>query len=136
MLAFILALVPQLVGPIASFFTAMKDAQVKMFMARTGSAQDVAVEALRGQTAVQTKWWFAALPPAIIGFTIASYVFKTIAWDVVIGSLFGCYGVTPAGTCTMFITDPLRGDLHWVFIAVITGYFGTSMVDKFLNTRS
>jgi hypothetical protein len=135
MLAFILGFLPSLIGPVMNYFTAVKNAQVQLFQAKTGHAADVAIATIQGQAAVQTKWWFAALPPAVIGFTIAAYVSKTILYDKVIGSFVGCSGHTLPGTCATFSTDGLGGDLQWVFMAVIASYFGTAVVDKFLNAR-
>jgi hypothetical protein len=136
MIAFLLTLIPSLLTPALNFFTAMKNTQVQLFQARTGHAADVAIAAIQGQAAVQTKWWFAALPPAVIGMTIALYVAKAVAWDKVIGSFAGCAGKGADAICDRwFNTDAMGGDLHWVFITVITGYFGVSLVDKFLNAK-
>jgi len=137
MLAFLLTLIPSLLTPALNFFTAMKNTQLAMFQARFGAAESVAVAAIQGQAAVQTRWWFAALPPALIGLTIASYIGKAVFWDKVIGAFAGCAGKGVDAMCDRwFNTDPMTGDLHWVFITVITGYFGVALVDKFLTTRS
>lgn len=136
MIAFVLALIPSLVGPALNFFTAMKNAQVQIFQAKTGHAADVAVAAIQGQAAMESRWWFAALPPAVIGFSIAGYVGKAVLWDKVVGAFAGCSGRVTSMACDRwFNTDPMSGDLHWVFITVITGYFGISVVDKFLNAK-
>lgn len=135
MLAFVLGFLPTLVGPVMNYLTAVKDTQVKLFQARTGHAADVATAAIQAQAQVQSKWWFAALPPALIGTTIAAYVAKTILYDKVIGSFVGCAGKTLPGTCGTFSTDGLGGDLQWVFMAVIASYFGTAVVDKFLGAK-
>jgi len=137
MIAFLLAVIPGLIAPTLTFLTAMKNVQVQIFQARTGHAADVALAAIQGQAAVQTKWWFAALPPAIIGFVIAFYVAKAIGWDVVVGSFSGCAGAPASDpTChRWFETDALKGDLHMVFLVVITGYFSVSLVDKFLKAK-
>jgi hypothetical protein len=135
MLAFLLPLIPAFIGPILNYFTAVKNSQVQLFQAKTGAAEEVAVAALQAQAQVQSKWWFAALPPALIGATIAGYVAKSILWDKVIGSFVGCSGHTAPGTCMVFNTDPLAPELNWVFMAVIASYFGTAVVDKFLTAK-
>ena len=135
MLSFLLGLIPSLLTPVMNYLTARQNTQVQLYQARTGASKEVAVAAIQGMAAVETKWWSASVPMTLIGLTIASYVVKAIFWDVVVGAIFGCHGVTEPGTCGMFTTDALKGDLHWVFITVITGYFGATLVDKFMNAK-
>jgi hypothetical protein len=138
MLTGILALlkfIPGVEGLINGFLTAWSNTKIALYQAKTGTARDVAVAAIQAQAAVQVRWWFAALPEAVMGMTIAVYMAKAIMWDVVLGSMFGCHGVTAPGTCDMFITDALKGDLHWSFLAIVGGYFSLSAVDKFLNSK-
>lgn len=137
MLSFLLGFLPGLVTPVMNYLTTVKDTQVKLFQARTGSARDVAVAAIAAQAQVQNKWWFAALPPACIGMCYAGWVAKATLWDKVIGSFAGCAGVPASDSfCTRwFQTDGLGGDLHWAFTLVIISYFGVAYADKFLNTR-
>lgn len=135
MLSLILGFLPSLVTPVMNYLTTLRNTQVQIFQAKTGAAEEVAVAALQAQAAVQTKWWFAAIPPALIGLTIAGYVAKSILWDKVVGSFVGCSGHTAPGTCMVFNTDPLAPELNWVFMAVIASYFGTVVVDKFLNVK-
>jgi len=137
MLSLIMGFLPALVKPVLDYLTAVKDAQVSMYQARFGASATVAAAAIQAQAAVQTKWWFAALPGAVIGMAIASYVAKAVMWDKVVGAFAGCSGkVTEAYCDRWFNTDPMTGDLHWVFMTVIAGYFSLSAVDKFLTTRS
>jgi len=136
MLSIILGFIPSLVGPVMNYLTKLRDTQVAMYQSRFGASKDVAVAALQAQAAVQSKWWFAALPPAIIGLSYASYLVKSVFWDKVVGSFVGCYGKTAPGTCTLFQTDPLSADLNWVMTAVILSYFGAGVAMKMLNTRS
>ena len=137
MLSLIMGFLPGLVKPILDYLTTVKDAQVSMYQARTGASAEVAAAAIAAQAQVQTKWWFAALPGALIGMSIATYVAKAILWDKVLGAFAGCSGkVTEAYCDRWFNTDPMTGDLHWVFMTVIAGYFSIAAVDKFLTTRS
>jgi len=134
MLSLILGVLPGFLAPVLNYFTAAKNAQVAIYQARTGAAASVAEEAIRAQAQqnVQSKWW---QPQTLIGMSIAIYVAKSVIYDKVIASFVGCSGHQLADTCVTFATDPFVGDLHWVFITVITGYFGLAVVDKFLNAR-
>lgn len=126
----LLGLIPGVLNVITTWQKNAFDAKVSMFVATTGATKEVAVATLQGQAAVQTKWWFAALPPALIGFAIACFVIKAVVYDKVIGSFVGCSGNPPAGTCITFATDPMTGDLRWLFTAVIASYFGYAIVDR------
>lgn len=53
----------------------------------------------------------------------ASFLLKVFLYDKVIGSLVGCAGSQPKGTCTTFVTDPLDANLWGVITAVIGFYF-------------
>lgn len=131
----LLSLIPGLASIVTAFFTAKTNAAIAIYQAKTGAARDVAVAAIQGQAAVGVKWWFVDIPQFLIGVAVALYVLKAVVWDKVVGSFVGCSGHPAHGTCDTFSTDPFAGDLHWVFITVITGYFGLSVADKFLNSK-
>ena len=131
----LLGLIPGLESVVQGVATAWFNQKVAIYQAKTGASAAVAVAALQAEAAVQEKWWFAAVPQTIIGLSIAIYVAKAVVWDKVIGSFVGCSGHTDPGTCLTFGTDPMYGELNWVFMTVITGYFGVALVDKFLNSK-
>lgn len=135
MLTLVLGFIPQLLSAVTNYFAAVKTAQVAIFQAKTGAAAGVAEAALVAQAQVASKWWFAALPEALIGFTVASYIGKCILYDKVLASFVGCSGHQPAGSCTTFATDALSSDQNWVLMAVVAGYFGTAIVGKFLDAK-
>jgi hypothetical protein len=58
----LLGFIPGLVKPILDYFTARQNAQVQMYMAKTGADRDTAVAALQATTSIQTRWWFVAMP--------------------------------------------------------------------------
>lgn len=61
-----------------------------------------------------------------------SIILKLSFWDKVIGSLVGCSGKTPEGTCGAFITDPI--DAHiWAAVAAVTGFY--LLADAYLNKK-
>lgn len=131
----LLGMIPGFLTLATSIATAWFNTKVSLYQAKTGAAKEVAVAAIQAQAAVQEKWWFAAVPPALIGFSIALYIAKAVVWDKVVGSFVGCSGHPPAGTCTTFATDAMGGDLHWVLITVITGYFSMAVADKWFNSK-
>ena len=131
----ILGFVPGLLSLATTYFANRTNAQIAIFQAKTGAARDVAVAAINEKATVETKWWFAALPEAVIGMAIATFVVKAVVWDKVVASFVGCSGRQPAGVCVTFATDPLTGDLSWVFLTVVGGYFGNLMVSKFLSAK-
>ncbi len=131
----LLGMLPVIGGWVTSFVTAYFNTKVAIYQAKTGASATVAVAALNATAAVETKWWFAAIPQTVIGLSIALYVAKAVVWDKVIGSFVGCSGKDLPGTCVTFATDPMDGSLNWVFMAVVAGYFGVALVDKFLNSK-
>jgi len=135
MLGLILGFLPSLLGPVLNYFSNVKSAQVAIFQAKTGAAAGVAEEAIKAQAQIATKWWFAAIPQTVIGLTIALYIAKEIAYDKVLASFIGCSGHQPAGVCTTFATDPLSSEQSWILMAVVAGYFGVALVDKFLGAK-
>lgn len=135
-MAWLLGLLPTVLNWVTTYLSAVKNAQVAMYQARFGAAAGVAEAAIAGQAQVQVRWWFAALPPAMIGMWIALYIGKEIFYDKVIGSFVGCSGHPPLGTCTTFATDPLSDAQNWLLMAVVSGYFGHLIADKFLSTKT
>jgi xanthine/uracil permease len=127
-------MIPVIGTLIQSFVTAYFNTKVAIYQAKTGASATVAVAAINATAAVETRWWFAAIPQTVIGLSIALYVAKAVVWDKVVGSFVGCSGKDLPGTCVTFATDPMSGDLHWVFITVIAGYFGVALVDRFLKS--
>ena len=132
----LLGLIPGLLTTASAIATAIFNTKVAIYQAKTGAARDVAVAAIQGQTAIQTRWWFAAVPPAVIGFVYALYLTKAVLWDKVVGSFVGCSGKQAAGTCTTFSTDALTGDVHWAFVIVLTAYFGLAIADRWFNSKT
>jgi hypothetical protein len=133
-MGFLIALLPGLLGPILNYFTAAKDAQVAIFQAKTGAASDVAKAAIEAQAQVATKWWWVSIPQTLIGLTVSLYFAKCVLYDKVVASFVGCSGRHP-NDCFTFATDPLSSDLNWAFMMVISFYFATAIVDKFLRAK-
>jgi hypothetical protein len=131
----LLGMLPGVTSLITSITSKWFDTKVQIFQAKTGTARDVAVAAISAQAAVQTKWWWAALPSTIIGFTIAIYIAKCILYDKVIGSFVGCSGHQEPGVCITFGTDGMSSELNYVFLAVVGSYFSLAVIDKFLGAK-
>lgn len=62
------------------------------------------------------------------GFIAVSYLAKAVFWDKVVGSFFGCYGKTEPGTCGLFQTDPITGDVATWVALIIAMYFGGTII--------
>lgn len=58
---------------------------------------------------------------ALVGLSVVA---KLYLWDKVIGSFAGC-SQAPAGTCGIFVTDPIDEN-GWKLIAVIVGFYFVS----------
>ena len=124
----LLTLIPGITNLLTVWTTKYYDTQVQLYQAKTGVTREVAVASIQQQAAVQSRWWFAALPPALIGFSVSIYLLKVILWDKVIGAFMGCYGHTLPDQCTLYNTDPLGSDFQWVMTVVIGSYFGYAAV--------
>lgn len=59
---------------------------------------------------------------SMIALGPGSVILKLNLWDKVIGSLAGCSGPQPAGTCGIFNTDPLD-DNQWKIIMIVVGFY-------------
>lgn len=118
LLGTLLSLIPGLSNLASQVLQSKFDKDVKLYSAKAGVAKDVAVEAIRAQAQVQTKWWFVALIPALWGSIFLAYDAKIVVWD----KMFG-WGVT----------DPLDPNMWYVHLAVVTGFFGQVITERILN---
>ena len=134
MIAGLLALIPGLIGPVMSYLAAAKNAQVAMYQTRFGADEAVAVAAIQAQANqnINSKWW---QPQTLIGWIIVTYLGAAIVWDKVVAKFVGCSGHQPPGECTSFATDPLTGDLHYIMMMVIGGYFSVVALNSFLKLK-
>jgi hypothetical protein len=78
----------------------------------------VDVESTQEMGQVETKWWFVAATIPLFSLPFIVYTWKAVAWDKVIGPIFGYASVT----------DPINGTLGWVFTTVVIGLFLHAMV--------
>jgi hypothetical protein len=128
----LLGLLPGVFSFVQTVATSYFNTKVALYQAKTGAEQAVAVAAIQAQAMqnVNSKWW---QPQTLIGWSIAIYIMAAVVWDKVVAKFVGCSGHQLPGVCTSFATDPLTGDLHWIMITVITGYFSSVIVDQFMK---
>lgn len=116
----LLGLLPGLLGKVTDYFAARQNAQVQMYMAKTGADKEAAIAALQASTSVQTKWWFVAAIGPMFAIPCVAFMWKCIIWDNLLG----------LGT-----TDPLRGDVQWAFIIIVGSTFAMGAVDRIINKK-
>lgn len=110
MFASIIAFLQGLIGPL---FNSVSNIVTSIFSEKgTEVTQQAAVteEVIKGEKAVEQKWWFVAIIPPLFAIPYAAYVWKAILWDKVIMN-----GLTS--------TDPIKdATLSWTFTMVV-GYY-------------
>lgn len=116
----VLGFIPGLSDLTAKLLASKFDKDVKMYAAKTGVAKEVAVEAIRANAQVQTKWWFVALVPVIWAVPFIAFDTKIVVWDKMLG-----WGVT----------DPLDPNMWYVHMTIVGGFFAHAIADKILERK-
>lgn len=133
----LLGLIPGMMTLITNVMAKVSDNKTKIVMQQLGVDRDTAVARIQAQAAAGhdrvAALQIIAANPLLTGlvlafaFPLVMYFWKVVGWDITIGSMFGCYGKTAAGTCTMFQTDGIMdhnvGD--WAS-AIIYSLFGSA----------
>lgn len=126
----LLGLIPGAMSLISSVTAAVFNAKVQIEMAQTGAARDVAVANIQASTSrLQAIAGSRLLTLLVISFAapLVLYVWKVVAFDIVVGSLFGCYGSHDAAqVCGWFATDPIRGQVADWATTIIASIFGST----------
>jgi hypothetical protein len=133
----ILGFLTGLAGPISTIVGKLAD--TKMALAKVQSDEErnkllAAIEEMHAQQAVLVAEAGSRLNAIIRGLMavpVMIVLWKLLAWDKVVGSFVGCSGITKAGTCGIFLTDPLGDDLWKVVAAVIAFYFLYDIAARF-----
>lgn len=128
-LHFIPVIGPFVSGGLTTFMTKFFDSKTEIEVARIGGDRDVAISAM--QTRVAGLGVIAGstlLTWLVIMFAgpLVIFLWKVIAWDIVVGSFYGCVGVTTQMLqCATFSTDPIRGQgAEWA-TTIIVSIFGS-----------
>lgn len=122
----LLSLIPGLLKPILDYFTARQNAQVQMYMAKTGADKDTAVAALQATTSIQNKWWFVALLQPLMAAPFVAYTWQVVLYDKMISVWL---------TGHTHDTDPLTSTVGWVYTVVVSSIFVHGIVDNVLRKK-
>lgn len=132
----LLTAVPSLIsgafGTINGITKGLSDAKIASIKAMTQEEKieaDERVATLQARRDVlvnEPKGSLNAKIRTVIAIGPASVVLKIFLWDKVIGSVVGC-SQAPRGTCGIFVTDPLDGNL-WTVVSVVLGFYFVSEV--------
>lgn len=136
----ILGMIPGIGSLVTSIVGKLYDSKVAIETAKIGGDTTTAVANVNtrvvGLQAIASSsllTWLVVL----FAVPLAAFVWKAVLWDIVIGSFYGCVGVTTGLVqCATFVTDPIRGQVGDWGNQVIWAIFGSAVVAHFIGSRS
>ena len=120
MLALLLPFLGGLINPILNYLTKRQDAQVQIYMAKTGADRDTAIAAIQATAAIQGKWWFVAALQPLFALPFVIYTWKVVLWDIVF---------------KLGETDAIHGTVGWVYTIVVSSVFVHGITSTFLTKK-